>query len=305
MNNIVFRVDSSVAIGTGHVMRCLTLAGQLKKMGANISFICRELEGDLNNYIKESGYNVQPLSKVKTSESNNIFKWYKENWQQDVYETRFVIENQTYIVDVLIIDHYYGPNYVLIREEFIKAYPLKRNCNGIIQNILVFMGGSDPTNETIKVLDALALLEINTIVNVVVGSSNKIKGVIQEYCDRYSNFFFYCQVSNMAKLMNEADLIIGSGGTTTWERCYLGVPSITIIVSDNQEQLTNTVSKFLGTINLGFYHKTTSKHILQTVRELMMYPEKVKLISECASKLVNPKIIHAYPVANMIMEELR
>jgi UDP-2,4-diacetamido-2,4,6-trideoxy-beta-L-altropyranose hydrolase len=362
--NVVFRVDSSVAIGTGHVMRCLTLARQLKQMNANVSFICRELEGDLINFIKDNGFTVYVLSKIMISKTDNnaIFKWYKENWQQDVCETRYLIENRIHSVDVLIVDHYsldgkwesklkpftrklmviddlanrehacdflldqnlylnyqerykdlvpreckqlLGPNYVLLREEFIEASRQKRIRNGEIRNILVFFGGTDPSNETVKALDALVLLDNNIKINVVVGSSNKRKDEIREYCDRYPNFFFHCQVSKMAELMNEADLAIGAGGTTTWERCYLGLPSITIIVADNQVELTNAVSKFGATINLGFSHEVTSKQIFQALTDLIKYPQKVKLLSECASKLVNQEIVNTYPVANAIMEELK
>jgi UDP-2,4-diacetamido-2,4,6-trideoxy-beta-L-altropyranose hydrolase len=362
--NVVFRVDSSVTIGTGHVMRCLTLAKQLKQKNANISFICRDLEGNLINFIKDDGFTVYDLPKIRVNkiDTNDTFKWYKENWQQDAHETQYLIENQIHPVDFLIVDHYgldikwesnlkpftkklmviddlanrkhvceflldqnfylnyqeryqnlvppeckqlLGPNYVLLREEFIEAYCQKRIRNGEIHNILVFFGGTDPTNETVKALDALVLLDNNIKINVVVGSSNKRKDEIREYCDRYPNFFFYCQVSNMAELMNEADLAIGAGGTTTWERCYLGLPSITIIVADNQIELSDDVSKFGATINLGFSHEVTSDQIFEAVKDLIEHPKKVQSLSERASKLVNHKIVNTYPVVKAIMEELK
>ncbi|WP_044748397.1 UDP-2,4-diacetamido-2,4,6-trideoxy-beta-L-altropyranose hydrolase [Bacillus alveayuensis] len=362
--NVVFRVDSSSAIGTGHVMRCLTLAKQLKQKNANISFICRECKGDLINFIKDNGFTVYILPKIMISEADNnaIFKWYKENWKQDVFETQHLLEKHIHSVDFLIVDHYeldekwesklkpftkklmviddlanrkhvcdvlldqnlylnyeeryknlvssecrqlLGPNYVLLRDEFIEASRQKRIRNGEIHNILVFFGGTDPANETVKALDALVLLDNNIKINVVVGSSNKRKDEVREYCDRYPNFFFHCQVSNMAELMNEADVAIGAGGTTTWERCYLGLPSITIIVADNQVELTNAVSKFRATINLGFSHEVTSNQIFEAVKDLIEHPKKVQLLSECASKLVNQEIVNTYPVANAIMEELK
>lgn len=363
--NVVFRVDSSITIGTGHAMRCLTLATQLKQKNANISFICRDLEGNLINFIKNQGFTVYFLPKIRMNkaDNNDTFKWYKENWQQDVRETLYIIEAYIHSVDFFIVDHYgldekwesklkpftkklmviddlanrnhicdflldqnlylnyqdryknlvppkckqlLGPKYVLLREEFIEASRYKRIRTGEIRNILVFFGGTDPTNETTKALDALALLDNDNVkVNVVVGSTNKRKDEIQKYCDRYPNFFFHCQVSNMAQLMNEADLAIGAGGTTTWERCYLGLPSITIIVADNQMELTDAVSKFGATINLGFSHEVTSSQIFEVVKDLIEHPKKVQLLSERASKLVNHKIVNTYPVVQAIMEELK
>ncbi|WP_205419951.1 UDP-2,4-diacetamido-2,4,6-trideoxy-beta-L-altropyranose hydrolase [Aeribacillus pallidus] len=363
--NVIFRTDSSVTIGTGHVMRCLTLANQLKKqVNADVSFICRDLEGNLIHFIKDNGFRVLVLPKIQINKVDHlaIFQWYEKNWKQDVYETQFLFKKYNFSIDLLVVDHYgldskweskikpfskkimviddlanrkhvcdflldqnwylnyqeryknlvppeckqlLGPNYVLLREEFIEASRQKRIRDGKIHNILVFFGGTDPTNETIKTLNALALLENNIKVNVVVGSSNKRKHEIREYCDRYLNFFFHCQVSNMASLMNEADLAIGAGGTTTWERCYLGLPSITIIVADNQIELTDSVSKFGATINLGCSHEVTSDQIFEAVKDLIEHPKKVQLLSERASKLVNHKIVNTYPVVKVIMEELK
>lgn len=57
----MFRCDASVRIGSGHVMRCLTLADELKKKGVNTVFISRELKGNLFNIIRERGHELIPL----------------------------------------------------------------------------------------------------------------------------------------------------------------------------------------------------------------------------------------------------
>lgn len=362
--NVVFRVDSSVTIGTGHVMRCLTLAKQLKQRNINIYFIYRNLDGNLIDFIKNQNFTVYTLPKIELIQiyNNNPFEWYKENWQKDASETLDIIRQHSFPIDLLIIDHYgldekwenivkpfvkklmviddlanrkhncdvlldqnlyinyqgrykylipphckqlLGPNYVLLREEFIEAHYRNRIRNGEIQNILVFFGGTDPTNETEKALNALRFLNDNIKVNVVVGSSNKRKEAIHKYCNQFPNFFFHCQISNMAELMNEADLAIGAGGTTTWERCYLGLPSISVVVADNQLEVNNAVSKFGATINLGWSQQVTSNKILNTVIDLINHPKKVQLLSERSSKLVNPKIVNTYPVVQAVMEELK
>ncbi len=60
--NIVFRTDASLQIGTGHVMRCLTLADELRQRGAVVSFVCREHPGNLIGLIEGKGYTVLRLS---------------------------------------------------------------------------------------------------------------------------------------------------------------------------------------------------------------------------------------------------
>ena len=58
---VVFRVDASLQMGTGHMMRCLALAQVLKENGENVKFICRKHEGSLIDKIRSSGFNVHEL----------------------------------------------------------------------------------------------------------------------------------------------------------------------------------------------------------------------------------------------------
>lgn len=300
---IVFRVDSSSQIGSGHLMRCLTLAEQLKNH-ANIMFISRNLEGNLNKLVEKNGYKLLTLPKVL--ENNNLVgyeKWLTVKTQFDAEQTKNLLAdldvgcliidsyaideewenivrpyvkkimaiddlaNRRHNCDILLDQNYYcdmktrynklvptgcklllGPRYVLLREEFYEARQKIRARDGTIKNILVFFGGSDLTNETMKALHAIE--EVNRIditINVVVGASNKNKHEVENFCDKYKNMHYFCQVNNMAELMHKADLAIGAGGTTTWERCFLGLPAIVIAVADNQIKISEDCS-YLGTI---------------------------------------------------------
>src|SRR3546814_14592075 len=57
----IFRVDASIVIGSGHVMRCLTLADELKTRGWQCRFICRDHAGNLNALIRQCGFDVDEL----------------------------------------------------------------------------------------------------------------------------------------------------------------------------------------------------------------------------------------------------
>ncbi|MGL6030717.1 MAG: UDP-2,4-diacetamido-2,4,6-trideoxy-beta-L-altropyranose hydrolase [Kurthia gibsonii] len=100
MWKVIIRVDASQDIGSGHVMRCLTLAYQLQNCGHQVKFICREADGDLENYIREQGFEVRLLPYIKS----NIWEWMKENYKQDVNETTQLLKNE--MIDLLIVDHY-------------------------------------------------------------------------------------------------------------------------------------------------------------------------------------------------------
>jgi len=107
-----FRVDASHIIGTGHVMRCLTLAKELQENGATCIFISRRSQSNLIYLIKKNGFDVQELERldndelITTNTQEQLFHadWLGVNWESDASET---IESLAGIqLDWLIIDHY-------------------------------------------------------------------------------------------------------------------------------------------------------------------------------------------------------
>lgn len=145
-----------------------------------------------------------------------------------------------------------GPEYALLRPEFLQARTALRQRDGVLKRLLVFFGGSDPTNETAKALEGVRqMTHPDLSVDVVVGSSNPHREQIRTLCDALPNSLYHCQVNNMAELMAKADLAIGAGGITTWERCCLGLPALVSILADNQAELTQAVSEYGASVSLG------------------------------------------------------
>ena len=106
---IVFRVDASVQMGTGHVMRCMTLANGLQQHGADLLFICREHPGNLIDMIEGNGYPVVRLQQAETQYvavpgDVTHAAWLGVSWQQDAAGTIAAIGGTP--ADWLIIDHY-------------------------------------------------------------------------------------------------------------------------------------------------------------------------------------------------------
>lgn len=90
---------------------------------------------------------------------------------------------------------YLGPKFALLREEFYITKEHLRKRNGSINNILVFFGGSDLTNETEKAIKAIKSLNKPDIkVNVVVGFSNKHKEIIKKQCRSHPQFYFIAKL---------------------------------------------------------------------------------------------------------------
>ena len=67
--------------------------------------------------------------------------------------------------------------------------------------------------------------------------------------------------------MLNSDLFIGAGGTTTWERLYMGLPSIVTIISDDQKESTELLSETKNVINLGLAKYVETKTYVQAIQK--------------------------------------
>ena len=106
---VVFRVDASSDIGTGHVMRCIALAGELKKRKFDVTFITRDIKGHMSRIIKHEGFKnilLQASSKVAKREEYHLphAHWLTVTWVEDAEDTLWAIGDE--ICDWLIVDHY-------------------------------------------------------------------------------------------------------------------------------------------------------------------------------------------------------
>lgn len=285
--DVIIRADASVAIGSGHVIRCLTVARQLLKRGCRVKFWMEPLEGNLIEYVAEQGFeNVGQFEQADLYIVDHYgidAVWEKKACQ---YARAMVViddlANRLHDCDLLldqnVVPHYesrydklvpthcvklLGPKYLMMRDEFIEARQHLRQRTEQVNRLLVFMGGSDPTNETMKVLEALANISFSHV-DVVVGNANPQKKEIEVICQD-QGYVYHCQIDYMARLMQEADFSIGAGGSTTWERCYVGLPSSATIVADNQREATEYAAQLGAVINLGWHEEVT----VQTYKDLL------------------------------------
>lgn len=128
-----------------------------------------------------------------------------------------------------------GPRFALLASQYDQAAASIRLRDGHVRRVLVFFGGSDPTCETLKALDAIKILAWPAVhFDVVVGAGNPHKELIKSRCAELSNIAYYCQTPDMAQLCSLADVALGAGGSANWERFKLGLPSIVVVTADNQ-----------------------------------------------------------------------
>lgn len=317
---VAFRVDASIRIGTGHVMRCLTLANQLSQQGHQCSFICRDLEGNLGNLISASGFKVSllrgdpvPESSLEGVEHNAHAGWLTVPWQRDAQQTYEVLRRHE--TDWLVVDHYaldarweraiapgvgrilviddiadrphmcnalldqnlgrqrsdyeglvpqdalrlIGPHYALLRPEFrqLREKSLQRRHSAELKRILISLGGVDRTNVTGKVLDALTEtgLRPDVELDIIMGASAPALAEVQAQLETLRfQATVSVNVSDMAERMYQADLSIGAAGSTSWERCCLGLPAIMIILADNQRLIGKALARADAALLVGEDH---------------------------------------------------
>ena len=104
--NIVFRVDSSIKIGSGHLVRCINLAKELIKKNISISFLSRAHLGNLNELVKKEGFNLITLKKkdIYDESDEDYSSWLGVSQKDDAIESIDAMGNLE--CDLLIIDHY-------------------------------------------------------------------------------------------------------------------------------------------------------------------------------------------------------
>lgn len=308
---VAFRTDASLHMGSGHVMRCLTLADALKAQGADCYFISREHPGHLLEVIRQRGYKENSLvahvapaqeaikSIVEEAPSQQQepahAAWLGSTWQTDAQETAAILASLQ--PDWLVVDHYAldqrweealaphyrkllviddladrlhccdllldqnlgsqpehyaqwvpahcqvltGPHYALLRPDFaaLRPYSLqRRQAQPGLRQLLITMGGVDQPNASGQVLQALktCALPADCRLTVVMGLMAPWLQNVQEMAAKMPwPTEVVVNVNNMAQRMADSDLAIGAAGSTSWERCCLGLPTVMVVQAANQQ----------------------------------------------------------------------
>ena len=145
-----------------------------------------------------------------------------------------------------------GPSYALLQSEYPELRKHIRRRNGPIRNIFVSFGGSDIDNLSSLVVDSFHSLELKDIaLDVAVGPNYLYKESITK--KKYPNTIsVHHGKQSLANFIAHADIGIGTAGTTVWERCCLGLPSLVISIADNQHSTARDLDrsgfiKWIGT----------------------------------------------------------
>lgn len=305
---VVIRTDGSQAIGMGHIMRCIGLAQEFRRRDFDVLFALGMRVDAVTNRLRQEGFRYWILdtmpgsnedleSTIETVRQTGACLvvvdgyMYQGDWlaalgnanSKVMLWTDYVQSNQL-PVDVILDQTpqansaayrcvcpygriFTGLKYCVLREEFL-ANPDLRRLRTTPERLLVTMGGSDPRQTTLTVLNALVENKSTLETRVVVGPTNPFFDEIQLVANNLSNCRVQTAVSNMSSLIGWADIAITAAGITLWEFAWSGLPAIAISIADNQRKLSESVQQFGGGLDLGEAERVTKQDIWSALKSL-------------------------------------
>ncbi len=305
----LIRADASLEMGTGHVMRCLTLANALVERGHDCHFVCRKQPGNLAKTIKQNGFGLTILSMPQ--EPGNMQSklahaaWLGCSQEQDAEQViRALAKLGITDVDCLVVDHYAlditwekilrarvgrlmviddlfdrqhycdiivnqnlgttteqyqelvpqgchilaGISYAMLRPEFVRfrQQSLEYKSKPHPKQLLITMGGVDPDNYTGRILQKLKACNSKLLEKIVVvlGETAPHRASVEHHAAELPfDVEIKVAVNNMAEIMAQADVAFGAAGSTSWERCCLGLPTMLFVIADNQAKVAKLLEQ--------------------------------------------------------------
>jgi UDP-2,4-diacetamido-2,4,6-trideoxy-beta-L-altropyranose hydrolase len=180
-----------------------------------------------------------------------------------------------------------GPEFALLRPEFRAWRERVSPRSGTVERVMVSLGGVDGGDLTRAAIRALQSLRISgPVVDVVVGASHpRLAETLA--ATRSAGFTAHVQSSRMAELMASADLAIGAAGSTSWERCCVGLPTVCVATAHNQRAIAEGLESRGVSVTAGAEHGLDADALAETLAPLLANHERVAAMSRAAWDLVD------------------
>jgi UDP-2,4-diacetamido-2,4,6-trideoxy-beta-L-altropyranose hydrolase len=329
---VLFRADSSLEIGSGHVHRCLALAAALSAKGASCIFAARDLPGNANTLINAAGHPLLTLPPQSADPEN------------DAAETAHAIAGLGKM-DLVIVDHYaldrrweeafkplaqrcaviddladrphrcdvlidvtqaqdratqydslvpidalllLGPRYAILRPEFRSLRAAMRPRSSELQRVLISFGAIDAGNHSEIAWRAVRAVAEDAEIDIVLGGNAPHLRRITEAIRSDTRTRLHVDTPAMARLMAAADLAVGAGGTTTWERACLGLPAIVTAIADNQRDNVRALAETGAALSVAV-GDDYAERLMDAISSLKTDPRRLASMSRAAGDLVDGK----------------
>ncbi len=196
-----------------------------------------------------------------------------------------------------------GSDYCLLRPEFRESVEVavrkRQSCN-CIQTVLINFGATDHKGFSKKCVEILKLLNFEGSIRILLSSASDSRSELEAVCANTENVYLHLDEPNVPALMLTADLAIGSVGTSSWERCCLGLPTIGIVVAANQLNIAAQLE------NIGAMRLCEYENLIETLGDMVpdMNVPRWKEMSEKSFKVCDglglERVVH-----NLIPDSLK
>lgn len=294
---IMIRVDAYKKIGTGHIYRTLLLANRL--IDHELLFVCDSHHPLGRELIEKSNYRVVTVADCEEFDAF-VHDWKPDIVINDILDTTIeyiaslhdkgifvcnfedmgegaayanLVINALYEEKFPIKNHFWGPEYFCLREEFFMVE--KKRVTDQVDEVLITFGGTDPHNYTeriVGILEKIKWPELKTV-NIIAGMGYQRSGQLEKLVESFSlNVNILNDVKNISKFMASADLIFTSAGRTVYEIAAIGTP--TIVMAQNSRELRHTfASAGNGFVNLELGYELEDDEIVRATRRMVTKPE--------------------------------
>ncbi|WP_417482171.1 UDP-2,4-diacetamido-2,4,6-trideoxy-beta-L-altropyranose hydrolase [Maricaulis sp.] len=279
--HVLFRADARPELGGGHIMRCLSLAASLKARGASIAFACAPGSAELVPALSRSGHPVMTARSAADFDLPEAWNGQADAIVVDLYSSTRADESRmrriapviAVLEDLperlhdcdLLVDQGFdllpsdyaarvppgttlllGPDMTPLRPDFARlraASLARRGDDGELSRVLVSMGLTDVGGISAQIVALVRASLPAVTIDVILGPRAPSLPGLQQAAEGDPNLNILVDVDRMAERVMAADLAIGAGGGSALERCVLGVPSIVIVLAENQRPAARAMAR--------------------------------------------------------------
>jgi UDP-2,4-diacetamido-2,4,6-trideoxy-beta-L-altropyranose hydrolase len=330
-NTLLIRADASIAIATGHVMRCLALAQGWQDAGGNVVFAMAESTPGVDARLRSEGMEIvqlenssnnQDAREVATLASDRNAGWvvvdgyrfdsgYQHALKNAGVKLLFVDDLgqcQHYFADLVLDQNVHasektyakresysrlllGPRYAMLRREFHAWRDWQRGIPAIGRKLLITMGGSDPDNFTLRLIEALPRISVPDLeVTVVAGGSNPHMAELQRTVASVKMpIHLVGNAGNMPELMAQADIAIVCAGGTLWELLYMGCATLSYFRTPAQRQIVSELDAMGVLRSMGAAADFEQNNLARALGETIACRDCREEMAQVGKKLVDGK----------------
>jgi UDP-2,4-diacetamido-2,4,6-trideoxy-beta-L-altropyranose hydrolase len=322
---IAFRVDASMQIGGGHVMRCLSLAHHLRNAGADCIFVTQPSSIEIIPQLETAGFGIVLINDLSSESTINAMTRSSEcayDWlvvdhyslDSDFHSAMRGVVRHVMVIDELLnrscdcdlfvdpapgkgtadYDRHCpnaivlaGPRFALLRDSFLHARPASMDRKRWpIKKVLVGIGTVDGKEMAPVLLRGICAVDEHLEIDIFSGDKANSLPLLRKIAVELPNTIkIFSNVTDMAQLMLEQDLVVTAAGSIVWEICCLGLPSITVITSDNQKNNARALDRAAASIVAGDYRQVDEDKIFRLTNKLLNDPQLTDRLSKKAASL--------------------